>query len=223
MATWFVNAPKVRKLGLVGTIFRCFKKISPCITETSEVEMATDRRKVLYSYQARSVSEITIHENEDVEIISEGKIIKFIFIALQKIILLDTKHGEGWFLGMNSSGEFGLFPKSYVSSPEVEELVDEAKRSFGDLPSSDLTDASEFHGMKIQVLSSYVPTSSSHFEYMMCSAKIFGEKIIKKCPIEIFFHLTMFLFTIIGYYLEVAFLSFFCSIKCIVAKSTNSK
>ena len=67
--------------------FAALKKISPCITETSEVEMATDRRKVLHSYQARGVGEITIHENEVVEIISEGKTTKFIFIALQKIIL----------------------------------------------------------------------------------------------------------------------------------------
>ena len=116
--------------------------------------MATDRRKVLHSYQARGVGEITIHENEVVDIISEGKITKFIFIALQKIILLDTKH-EGWFLGMNSSGEFGLFPKSYVFSQDVEKLIDEAKRSFGDLPSPDSTVVSEFHSMKIQVLLPY--------------------------------------------------------------------
>ena len=53
---------------------------------------------------------------------------------------------------MNSSGEFGLFPGSYVFSQDVEKLIDEAKRSFGDLPSPDSTVVSEFHSMKIQVL-----------------------------------------------------------------------
>ena len=37
------------------------------------MEMAGDSRKVLYDYQARGEGEITIHENEVVEIISEGK------------------------------------------------------------------------------------------------------------------------------------------------------
>ena len=37
------------------------------------MEMAGDSRKVLYDYQARGTDEITIHENEVVEIISEGK------------------------------------------------------------------------------------------------------------------------------------------------------
>ena len=112
--------------------------------------MAGDSRKVLYDYQARGAGEITIHEDEFVEIISEGKIEKlFIYTVFQKRNLLGTGH-EGWFLGKNSSGEYGLIPGNYVSlstslaqASVVEELVAKAKQSFGDLPSSD----SEFQGM----------------------------------------------------------------------------
>ena len=83
-------------------------------------------------------------------------------LFFQKRNLLDTGH-EGWFLGKNSSGKYGLFPGNYVLSSKslakaspsffgvVEELVAKAKQSFGDLSSSD----SEFQGMKILLLSSY--------------------------------------------------------------------
>ena len=123
--------------------------------------MAGDSRKVLYDYQARGAGEITIHEDEVVEIISEGKTAKlFIYTVFQKRNLLDTKYGEGWFLGKNSSGDYGFFPGNYVSlstslaqASVVEELVAKAKQSFGDLPSSDST--VDFQGMKIIVFSSY--------------------------------------------------------------------
>ena len=122
--------------------------------------MAGDSRKVLYDYQARGAGEITIHEDEVVEIISEGKTAKlFIYTVFQKRNFLDTKH-EGWFLGKNTSGEYGLIPGNYVSlstslaqASVVEELVAKAKQSFGDLPSSDST--VDFQGMKIIVFSSY--------------------------------------------------------------------
>ena len=44
--------------------------------------MAGDSRKVLYDYQARGAGEITIHEDEVVEIISEGKTEKCKLIRL---------------------------------------------------------------------------------------------------------------------------------------------